>query len=449
MQEIIDAQRKFYNTGATFCPAYRKEQLIKLRKSILDNLPELVESFKKDYNKCEFDVYSTEVGVVMHELNYMINHVEKFAKPKRVSTSLINFPSSGYVVSVPRGVVLIVSPWNYPFQLTISPVIGAIAGGNTMVIKPSTKTPNVSATMKKILSVFPEDYCYVSLERDMSLYELRYDFVFYTGSSDFGKTVMEKQSKYLTPCVMELGGKSPCIIDKDADIEIAARRLAWGKFLNGGQTCVAPDYCWVHKSVKARLIAKLLQYIQQFYYVDGVLSENYTYVITEKKVAEVLEMIKGEHLLCGGKANGRSLEPTVVDNITFESPIMSEEIFAPVLPILEFDSLEEVISTLQTKELPLAMYYFSNDKKSIKHMMRYGISGGMCVNDCIMHLTETTLPFGGVGNSGMGSYHGRKSYDTFVHYKSTLVKGSAEMKMKYPPYNNKKQDFLKSYFKLK
>lgn len=447
-QEVLISQREFFNTGATFDVDFRLNQLKKLKQSVFDNLDEVVAAFKQDYNKCEFDVIATELGLVLKELNYFLKHLRSLARPKRVGTSLINFPSKGRIISQPLGAVLIVSPWNYPFQLTLMPIVGAIAGGNTMVVKPSSKTPAVSAAIKKIMSVFDQNYAYVNCHKDEELFDLDFDFMFYTGSASFAKTVREKQAKHLIPCVLELGGKSPCIVDCDADIEIAAKRIAWGKFLNGGQTCVAPDYVVVHKDVKTQFVDRLLFYIKKFYYTGDALNDQYPYVISQSKVDEIAELIKGEKILCGGKAEGRKMHPTVLDDITFDSPIMREEIFAPVLPILTFDKLTDLLNRLKTMDKPLAFYYYSQSGAACDYVAKNAISGGACINDCIMHLTEEKLPFGGVGLSGTGSYHGKKSYDTFVHYRSVLYKNSKEMNIKYPPYTQSKLDFLKSYFKI-
>ena len=448
-QEVFKKQRAFFDTGKTFDVFFRLEQLKKLKQSVLDCAQDLVVAFKTDYNKCEFDVYSTEVGIVIKELDYFLKNLKKLAKPKRVSTSMVNYSSYGKIVSVPLGVVLVVSPWNYPFQLTLMPIIGALAGGNTVIVKPSSKTPNVSNVIKKILSVFDEQYAYVNCERDDGLFDLPFDFMFYTGGADFAKTIRAKQAKHLIPCVLELGGKSPAIVDADADLDLSAKRIVWGKFLNAGQTCVAPDYCVVHKSVKAEFVQKVLFYIKKFYYTGDALNDDYPYVITESKVQEVLGLISNEKILCGGTADGRKMHPTVLDNVTFDSPIMQSEIFAPVLPVLTFDVLTELLAKLKTMDRPLAFYYFSASTSACDFVAQNTLSGGGCINDTVMHLTEEKLPFGGLGASGYGSYHGKKSYDTFVHYKSVLVKSKTELELKYPPYNDKKLAFVKNWFKIK
>jgi len=449
MQEIFLAQKQFFATNQTLDVDYRIMQLQKLKKSILYNLNDLTNAFKLDYNKCEFDVYSTEVGLVLKEIDYFLHNLKKLAKPKKVGTGLLNYPSKGKIISMPLGVVLIVSPWNYPFQLALMPTIGAIAGGNTVILKTSAKTPNVSKVIKQILSVFDENYIFTCCNRDETLFDLPVDFMFFTGSAESAKKIRAKQAKNLVPCVLELGGKSPCIVDLDADIDLSAKRIVWGKFLNAGQTCVAPDYVVVHKDVKDQFVERVLFYIKQYYYTGEALNDDFPCVITEDKVKEVFAKLQGEKILWGDKADGKKMHPTVVDGITFDSPIMQNEIFAPVLPILTFDVLSVLLNKLNQMDRPLAFYFFSGSDTAIDYVNEHTFSGGACFNDVIMHLTAHKLPFGGVGASGYGSYHGKKSYDTFVHYKSALIKGKTELELKYPPYNAKKLSMLKAFFKIK
>ena len=446
IKQIVDKQRDFFNGGATFSVDYRLDALKKLKQSILAHVDDLTVAFKTDFNKCEFDVCSTEVGMVLQELNFFLKRLRKLSRPTRVRTSLTNYSSYGKIVRLPYGVTLVVSPWNYPFQLTFVPLIGAIAAGNTAVVKPSSKTPNVSKVIKDILSVFDEEYVYVNCERDETLFEQKFDFMFYTGSADFAKKIREVQAKNLVPCVLELGGKSPCVVDRDADVDLAAKRIAWGKFLNAGQTCVAPDYCVVHESVKEEFIKKLLEYIRRFYFLGDALRDDYPYVITESKVKEVLGLIEGEKIIVGGKAEGRKMYPTVVDEVTFDSPIMQNEIFAPVLPVLTFTELKGLLAKINVMDRPLAFYYFSESKAACDYVAEHVVSGGGCMNDTVMHLTEERLPFGGVGKSGTGSYHGAKSYETFTHAKSLLYKNKQELNLKYPPYTDAKTNFVKRYF---
>lgn len=447
ISEIISKQRDFFNSRKTFDVNYRKTALEKLKYSICKNADELYLAFGRDYNKCQFDVISTELMLVMQELNSMIKKIKHYSKIRRVRTSLTNFPSKGLIVPEPFGVTLVVSPWNYPFQLAMVPLIGAIAAGNTVILKPSASSLNVAMCLKKILSVFGEEYVYVvtgDRNANEDLFDQRFDFVFFTGGTSTAKILMSKLSKYLTPAVLELGGKSPCIIDEDAKLDVAARRAVWGKFLNAGQTCVAPDYFLVHKSVHQEFVQKVVENIKQHYYPEGKLCENFVNIINEKQKAQILSFIEESKVVFGGKCVDRCLEPTVMDNVTFDDKIMQQEIFGPILPIIEFSSLKQELERLKTKEKPLALYYFGEDKAKQDKVMRLALFGGGCINDTLMHVTEENLPFGGVGFSGMGNYHGKKTFDAFTHYKSVLKKSSKlELKLKYMPYSCKKTNMIK------
>ena len=335
---ILDKQRKYFKEGNTLDYSFRLNNLKLLKESIHNNLDNLVKAFKDDYNKCEFDVYSTEVGLVIKEIDYFIKNLKKLMKNKRVRTSLINLPSKGIIVNEPYGNVLIVSPWNYPFQLTMMPLIASIAAGNTSYVKCSRNTPTITKVIQDILSVFKEEYIYVmenNKENMDNLFDLKFDYIFYTGSPSVAKDLMQRQAKYLTPVTLELGGKSPCIVDSSANIEKAAKRVVWGKYLNAGQTCVAPDYVLVHNDVKREFVKSVLKYINQFYYVDGKLSDNFTAIINEKSSERLLSFINKENLIYGGKVVNNVMEPTVVDNVSFEDEIMKEEIFGPIMPLIE------------------------------------------------------------------------------------------------------------------
>ncbi len=450
---MINKLREFYKNGATLDYDFRIQSLEKLESSILAHYNELIEAFKKDYNKCEFDVINTEIGLVLNEIRYFKSNLYKLMNIKKVRTGLINMPSKGYIISEPYGVVFIASPWNYPFQLSMVPLIGAISAGNVVFLKPSDQTPSVKKVIKNILSVFPSEYIYVTgeskKERD-SLFDLEYDYVFYTGSNKLAIELMSKQAKYLTPMTLELGGKSPCIVDEDSNVDVAAKRIVWGKFLNAGQTCVAPDYILVHSSIKEEFIDKVKEYTKKFYYQDDQLVDNFVHIINEKHVKRLLDLTKKEKIIFGGKIKNNTLEPTILDDITFDSKIMEEEIFGPIMPIITYYNLGEALTNIEKKAKPLAFYYFTTNKKKAKYVMNKMSYGGGCVNDVIMHLSEEGLPFGGVGKSGMNSYHGKKSYETFSHYKSILVKNSKfELNVKYPKYNEDKLSFVKWFFKIK
>ena len=375
MDRILNKQRVFFKEGKTLDVKYRLDVLKRLKESILNNLEELVIAFKEDYNKCEFDVYSTEVGLVIKEINYFIRHLKRFSKPKRVSTSLINIPSSGYIINEPYGNVLIVAPWNYPFQLTMMPLVASIAAGNTTILKSSRNTPNVSSVIEKILNVFDEQYIYVmdNSKKNMDkLFNLKFDYIFYTGSPNVAKELMEKQAKYLTPMTLELGGKSPCIVDRSANVESSAKRVVWGKFLNAGQTCVAPDYVLVHNDVKRDFIKYSLKYIQEFYYSEGKLNDDFPHIINQKNLNKLLSLINKNKLDFGGNIINNTLEPTILDDISLNDNIMKEEIFGPIMPIIEFNDLDDVITHLKDLDKPLALYYFVKDYKKVLKKVSFG-----------------------------------------------------------------------------
>ncbi len=452
MLEILKQHKEFFNTNTTIDVSFRLTQLKRLKSQITIYYDQICNAFVKDLNKHEYDVVSTELGLVMKELNYMINNLHRLAKPKRVRTSIINMPSKGYKIYQPYGTVLVASPWNYPFQLTMIPVIGAIAGGNTVVIKPSRNTPNVTKVIKKIFDIFDDSYVYVVTKDSQieTLLDQRFDFIFYTGSPKMGRELVEKQAKFLTPMVLELGGKSPCIVDCDADIVASAKRVVWGKFLNAGQTCVAPDYVLLHSSIKDMWLEQAKIYIQQFYYNEGILNKEFVKIINEKELERLRGLIDPSKIFCGGKDDGERLEPTILNNVKYSDKIMQEEVFGPIMPVVEFNDLDEVLDKLDNEEKPLATYYFGQNKAKIELVKNRCRCGGGCINDVIMHLCEENLPFGGLGNSGMGSYHGKQTFYTFTHEKSILEKSATgEINIKYPPANTKKLKITKTLFGIR
>lgn len=446
MDSLIKRQNAFFKTGKTLTYDFRLVALNKLKKAILNNLDELYAAFSADYNKGKLDVLTTEVGFSLGELNYFLKNLKRLMRDKKVHTSLTNFKSYGKLIREPYGNTLIVAPWNYPFYLTICPLIGAIAGGNTAIVKPSNYSPNVSNVIEKILSCFSDDYIAVvkgGREQNALLFEQKFDFIFFTGGVKVGKILLEKASRNLTPCVLELGGKSPCIVDSDCDLELAAKRICWAKFLNAGQTCVAPDYVLVSNDVEEEFVKLAIKYTKKMFFENGVPSKNYPYVITEKHVERLIGLIDRQKLVFGGNVSGRMIEPTILRGVTFDDECMKEEIFGPIMPIISFTDLDSVIEILREKEKPLALYYFGKDKTNIDNIT-HGLSfGGGCVNDCTMHVSEEKLPFGGVGNSGMGSYHGKRSFETFTHEKSLLIKGKTELNLKYPPVTEKEEKLIK------
>ena len=452
-KEMVEAQRAYFASGATWPLEERRKNLEKIYDLLLKYKDKFVAAFREDYNKCEFDVLATEFTLVLQECRFQIKHLKKLAKPKRVPTSIFNFPSKGYLMQEPYGVCLIIAPWNYPLQLALEPLMGCLAAGNTALIKPASATKHVGLVIKEMFDEFDNkglvDVVIGSRDQVGDLLDNRFDYIFFTGGAETGKNVLAKAAVHLTPCSLELGGKSPCIIDEDADIDLAAKRTVWGKFLNAGQTCVAPDFFLVHRKVHDEYVKKVLEYIKAYYYEGDKLSPNFPYVINDRQLEKVTSFIDEKKVIFGGKVEGRRLEPTVMDNVTFEDKVMSDEIFGPIMPILPFDDLEEALKKVHSMEKPLAFYYFSKDKKKAKRIMALSPFGGGCVNEVIMHLTNDDLPFGGVGRSGMGAYHGEASFRTFSHQKSVLVKGKMEIPVKYPPYSEKKTNFFKKFAGIK
>jgi aldehyde dehydrogenase (NAD+) len=454
MQDIITTlglQRQYFNEGKTKNISHRLEFLKRLEQSILKHEKDIMEALRKDLNKAPFEAYATEIGMVLEEIRFVTKHLRGWARPRQVRTPITNFPSVSRIYSEPFGTVLIMSPWNYPFQLAISPLAGAIAAGNCAIVKPSNYSPNTSAVIELILSeVFPKEYVSViqgGREANKTLLEQKFDYIFFTGSVTVGKLVMRAASEHLTPVTLELGGKSPCIVDETANLELAAKRIVWGKFLNSGQTCVAPDYLLVHHSVKEALLKKMKKYIHQFYGDDACMNDNFPKIINEKHFDRLLDLMNNENIVIGGTSSRErnQISPTILNNINWNSPVMAEEIFGPILPVLEFKNLGEVITMVNNHPKPLALYYFTSKKENERRIIN-GISyGGGCINDTIMHLATSHMPFGGVGDSGMGRYHGKDSFDTFSHKKSVLKKANwLDVPLRYPPY----KDHLKTLKKL-
>lgn len=440
---LVNKQREFFATGITKEVAYRLKHLRQLGKSIHNHEGEILEALKMDLNKAPFEAYATEVGITLEELRFVIRKLTSWAEPKRIRTTIINQIASSKVYSEPYGVALIMSPWNYPFMLTMEPLIGAIAAGNCAVVKPSKDSPNTSMVIEIILKeVFFNSYVAVvqgGREANKSLLEQKFDYIFFTGSVAVGKVVMGAASKHLTPVTLELGGKSPCIVDETANIELAARRIVWGKFNNAGQTCVAPDYIYAHSDIKEALLSKMKEYVIRFYGKQPCRNEDFPKIINEKHFHRLLGLLEGEHIVIGGEASETTnqIAPTILDQVTWDSKVMEEEIFGPILPVLEYQNLEEVISLIAKRPKPLALYYFTRNKENERNILRNISFGGGCINDTLMHLATSHMPFGGVGESGMGGYHGKASFDTFSHQKSILKKSNLfDMPLRYPPYRN-------------
>ncbi len=450
ISEIVERQHELFLTGKTLSYEFRKQQLFILEQSILKHTAALLDAFKSDLNKCEFDAVTTEISLAMQELRYQRKHLRRFMRPQRVRTTLLNFPASGKIIYEPYGTVLIMSPWNYPFQLTINPLIAAIATGNTAVVKPSAYTPNVAQVIKDILDEFDPAYITTVMggrEQNQELLDQKFDLVFFTGSKEVGKVVEEKASKHLCPVILELGGKSPCIVDETANLKTAARRIVWGKFLNAGQTCIAPDYILVHSSIYEKFLEMATEQVKKFFYENDKLVDTFMYIVNDKHTARLKGLITPEKVVFGGKSTGRQIEPTILRDVEYTDPVMQEEIFGPIMPVIKYDNLDEVIKYINSNDKPLALYYFSRNRQNIDKVVNLTSSGGVCINEVIMHFTEHHLPFGGVGASGMGNYHGKFSFVSFSHAKCILKKNpNVELMIKYPPYTDKKSQF--AYFYL-
>ncbi len=455
--EIVSKQREFYMSGRTLDVEFRIDALKKLQKAIREKEAEINAALYMDLRKSGFETYMTETGMVLDELRFEMAHVRKWARTKRVKTPLAQFLAKSFVVPEPYGVVLIMSPWNYPFQLCIEPLIGAIAAGNTAVVKPSAYSPETSRCIAHIVrGIFDEAFVAViegGRQENQALLEERFDYIFFTGSVNVGKLVMRKASEHLTPVSLELGGKSPVIVDHTANLALAARRLAFGKYLNAGQTCVAPDYLLIEKGLKEKFLPLFTQCVQQFF-PNGDYSDS-PVIVNSKHFERVTGLINdglkiGDKLVLGGDYDetSRFIVPTVLDNVTFDSPIMKQEIFGPVLPVIEFESLDWAIDRIRERPRPLALYLFSNDKAVQKRILRSVPYGGGCINDTIIHLASPHMGFGGVGESGMGSYHGKRSFDTFTHYKSIISKSNLlDLPMRYHPYTEGKLRMIKRFMK--
>ncbi len=454
ISEIVSKQRKFFLTGQTLNVTYRINALKKLREYLKENERKIGEAIKKDLGKSQFESYMCETGLLLSEITYMLKHIRRYAKDKTVVSPLPQFHSHSFVKPMPYGVTLIMSPWNYPLLLTLSPLVNAIAAGNTAVVKPSAYSPEVSHVVKEIIEkVFPPEYvCCISGGREENGYLLdeKFDYIFFTGSKNVGKLVLEKAAPNLTPVTLELGGKSPCIVDKTANLKLAAKRIVFGKYLNCGQTCVAPDYIMCEKSVKDKFVKHVIEEIKKQYSENALENENYGKIVNKKHFERLLGLIDAKKIVFGGNSNARTLQiqPTVMDNVTNEDAIMQEEIFGPIMPILTFESLDDVIENINRGEKPLALYIFSYDKKNIEKVTTLCTFGGGCVNDTIIHLATSNMGFGGVGESGMGAYHGKVGFDTFSHRKSIVDKKTwLDLPMRYQPYNKFKEKLIRMFLK--
>jgi acyl-CoA reductase-like NAD-dependent aldehyde dehydrogenase len=442
VKDIIRQQREFFATGKTKDVEWRIEQLKRLKQAIVDDQEAIVNAVKADLGRPDFEAYF-EIAAIS-EINYALKHLKSWVKPKKVATSIDQFPASAKIYPEPLGVVLIISPWNYPFQLMISPLTGAIAAGNCAVLKPSEVAANTSRVIADIIQkTFDPAYIAVvegGVEISQQLLEEKFDHIFFTGGTAIGKIVMQAAAKHLTPVTLELGGKSPCIVDSDVDLKYAAKRITWGKYLNAGQTCIAPDYLLVDRRIKSDLLTEIQKCVEEFYGDDPAQSPDYARLISRRHFERLEPLLKEGEIVMGGqtKPEEKYIAPTVMDQVSWESPVMQEEIFGPILPVLEYTDLKEAIAQINARPKPLALYIFSKDKQKQEQVLQETSSGGVCINDTVMQVGVSTLPFGGVGDSGIGSYHGKASFDTFSHYKSVLKKGFRfDPNWRYPPYKDK------------
>ena len=451
---IIKKQRAFFESGKTLDVRVRRAKLRALHNKINEELSAIHEGLKTDLGKSGSENYMCETGLVLSELSYMISHMGKFARPQRVRTPLAHYVSKSYRQPSPYGVVLVMSPWNYPFLLSLDPVVDAVAAGNTVVLKTSSYSPATNEAIKRVIeAVFEPEYVTVvtgGREENAALLDAKFDYIFFTGSKSVGRLVYEKAAVNMTPVTLELGGKSPCIVDETANIPLAAKRIVWGKFLNLGQTCVAPDYILCHSSVRDRLVFELGRQIKAQFGASPLSNPDYGKMINDKHFTRVCGLIDPEKVVIGGGCDAGTLgiEPTVMTDVTADDPVMGEEIFGPVLPILTCDDEEDVIRFVRKHDAPLALYVFSSDKRRIRRYTTELGFGGGCVNDTVVHLATSYMPFGGFGASGIGSYHGKTGFETFTHYKSIMDKKTwIDLPMRYQPYGKFNDALIRMFLK--
>lgn len=454
MKEKIEAQRSFFESGRTIPTAFRKEMLKRLGRAIKVYETEIYEALRLDLNKSKTEAFMCEIGMTLSELSHMLRHIDKWARKKHVPTPLAQFSAESFTVQEPYGVVLIMAPWNYPFLLTMSPLIGAIAAGNCVTVKPSAYAPATSAVIRKLLQFcYPAEYITViegGRAENQALLDQRFDYIFFTGGVAVGKEVMAKAAQHLTPVTLELGGKSPCIVDKTAKIDLAAKRIVFGKLLNCGQTCVAPDYILVQREVKEELLRALKKWIKKLYGADARKNGAYVKMINQKHFERVCGLIDAEKVVFGGgwDAESGKIQPTILDNVQPEDAVMQEEIFGPLFPVLTVETMQEAERFVREREKPLALYLFTQDKAVMKRFLTHVSFGGGCINDTIIHLASSHMGFGGVGHSGMGSYHGRKSFETFSHEKSIVRKHTwMDLPVRYTPYSKVQEQLLRMFLK--
>lgn len=454
IKDILQQQNHFFSSGKTIPAEFRLKQLESLKEAIIRHEADLAAALKEDLGKSRMESYMCEIGLTLSELTWMQKHLRSLMRSKRVSTPAAQFAAKSFRSPSPYGTVLIMSPWNYPVLLTLDPLIDAIAAGNTAVVKPSAYAPCTFNVMKTMIEeCFPAHYVAVvdgGRAENQALLQQRFDMIFFTGGKTVGREVLRHAAEYLTPVTLELGGKSPCIVDSTAKIRLAAKRIVFGKYLNCGQTCVAPDYILCDKRIRDELITAILAEIEKQFGKEPLKNPNYGKIINEKHFERILGLINGEKLVYGGQSEPESLRiaPTVLNNITWDDAVMGEEIFGPLLPILTFDTLDEALDTVESHPHPLALYFFSEDKAAQKKVLDTCRFGGGCINDTIIHLATSNMPFGGVGESGMGSYHGRVGFETFSHYRSIVDKKTwMDLPIRYQKYTGLKEKMMRMFLK--
>lgn len=447
---LVAKQRAYFNDGHTLSVKARREALLSLRASILRHENELYDALKLDLNRSKQEAFTLELYVVLNEIDYFLKHLNALCKRKRVPSPLAFFKTTSFIYPEPYGIALILSPWNYPVQLALAPLVGAIAAGNCAVVKPSEYSAHSAAAVERILKdAFPKEFVAVvrgGREENRFLLEEKFDYIFFTGSYEVGKVVMRAAAEHLTPLTLELGGKSPCLVDETANIDLAAKRIVWGKLTNGGQTCVAPDYVLVHASVKKALIERMKHYIVRFYGERPLENPDYAKIINQKHFDRLCGLMSGEHLAAGGEVNPATLQiaPAILDEVTWDSPVMSEEIFGPLLPVIAYETMEQAVAAIRERPKPLAFYLFTTNTSNEKELPTHLSFGGGCVNDTLIHVGTHHLPFGGVGESGMGNYHGKASFDAFTHYKGVAKKSLLiDLPIRFPPFRQALFPFIR------
>ncbi len=444
ISKLIANQKAFFLTGETKSLSFRKKILLRLKSELIKNEQAIIDALYADFKKPVFESILSETGLVLSELDLTLKKLNTWAKPKRVFPSLLNFPSTDKIYYEPYGTVLVIAPWNYPFQLSLLPVIGAIAAGNTVVLKPSELTPHTSGIVEKIIKEVFEESIVAVVNGDakvaQELLHNKWDYIFFTGSVNVGKIVAKAAAEHLTPTTLELGGKNPCIIDETANIKLAAKRISWGKFINAGQTCIASDYIIIHHSVKQQFIEALRQEIEASYSSNPKASNDFARIINSRNFSRLANMLKNETILMGGDLDEETLyiSPTVIDEPSLESEVMKDEIFGPILPVLSYSNEDDISQIISRYNKPLSLYVFSNKQKFSKKMISTYSFGGGAINDTVIHFANPKLPFGGVGSSGTGAYHGKHTFYTFSHQKAIVKKGNwLDVPIRYAPYKGK------------